>query len=241
MRRFLVIVVFLGLSAAPAVAADAPAAAAPAPVGTPAPVAAPAPAAAPEAPPAEFAPTVKLAKNLSFNTTIAFADGTTKVGKVQGVERTVDTYGDDGWTEDLKKLTLDVEFTAGGKTTEKAVAWTDFKTLTIAPGKVTDVSCNYSSETTPWMHECTLPTVSLAVLKDGSKGNVTSRQHWRFSFEDGTQQAFTAFKYTARAPDDREIEMGQEVGENTELYAKLQQQIREDLKGKFVKSVTITP
>ena len=63
----------------------------------------------------------------------------------------------------------------------------------------------------------------------------------RFSFEDGTQQEFTAFKYTARAPDDREIEMGQEVGENTDLYAKLQQQIREDLKGKFVKGVTITP
>ncbi len=229
MRRYLVTAAFLAVAAAPALAEDPPAAAAPA-----------APA-APEAPPAEALPTVKLAKNLAFTASIAFADGTTKAGKVQGVERTVDTHGDDGWTEDLKKLTLDVEFTAAGKTTEKAVAWTDLKSLTIAPGKVTDVSCNYSSETSPWMHECTLPTVSVAVLKDGSKGNVTSRQHWRFSFEDGTQQEFTAFKYTARAPDDREIEMGQEVGENTDLYAKLQQQIREDLKGKFVKAVTITP
>ncbi|MEN9785382.1 MAG: hypothetical protein RLZZ299_646 [Pseudomonadota bacterium] len=202
----------------------------------------------------EAAATGKVVKNTSFNVTLTMADGTTRAGHVQGVERAVDVYADQGFTEDARKLTLDVELPgAKGKMTERAVPWTDVKSLTIAPvlvpsknpklGKLPDISCTFDSGVEPWMYECSMATVSSITLKDGTKGNVITRHPWRFTFDDGSTVTFTAAKHTVRAPEDREIEPGrdEEAKPNEAIYAKLQQQIRDDAKTRLVKTVVVTP
>ena len=147
-----------------------------------------------------------------------------------------DLYGDEGWTSEDSKLKLTVE----SGSSEKQVSWKDVKSLTVTPGKMPDeVDCTYSSDFTPWMYECTLRTTVSAVLKDGSKGNVTNRHKWRFSYEDGSQLEFSVFKYTVRAPDDRDIQFGDDVGENFALYTKLQDQLRTEMKTKIVKTVSV--
>ena len=196
----------------------------------------------------------KVVKNTSFNVTLTMADGSTRTGHVQGVERAIDVYADQGFTEDARKLTLDVELPgAKGKTTERAVPWTDVKSLTITPvlvsgknpklGSSPDISCTFDTGVDPWMYECSMATVSAVVLKDGTKGNVTTRHPWRFTFDDGATVTFTASKHTVRAPEDREIEPGRDEAPtpNKDIYAKLQQQIRDDAKTKLVKTVVVTP
>jgi hypothetical protein len=238
MRRVVVPLLFLSLVAAKGgkkkdAAAEAPA---PAPEVVPA-APAEAPPAAEPAPPAPEAPAPpKVVRNASFSATITYADGTTKGGKLVGVERTADFYGDEGWTEEAGKLKLTVE----SGSTEKQVAWADVKSISIAPGKIPDeVDCSYSSDTDPWTYECTLRTTASVVLKDGSKGNVSNRHQWRFTWEDTSTTELQVFKYTLREPDDRQIEFGQEVGENFALYSKLQDRIRQDVKTKLVKSITV--
>ncbi|MFZ5476899.1 MAG: hypothetical protein ACOZNI_09010 [Myxococcota bacterium] len=209
---------------------DEPAPPPPPPAAEPA----PAPEAAPPAP--EEPPAPKVIKNADFGATLTFADGTTKGGKVQGVERTLDFNGDEGWTTEEGKLKLTVE--GGG--TEKQVAWKDVKSIAIAPGKMPDeVDCTYSTDFNPWMYECVLRTNTVATLKDGTKGNITGRHRWRFTWDDGSTTEFTIFKHVVREQDDREIEFGQEVQENYALYTRLQDKIRSDLKGKFLKSVSV--
>ncbi len=202
----------------------------------------------------EAAAPTKVVKNTSFNATLTMADGSTRTGHVQGVERAVDAYAVEGFTEDARKLTLDVEMPgAKGKTTERAVPWTDVKSLTIAPvlvasknpklGKQPDMSCTFDTGVEPWMYECSMMTVSAVILKDGTKGNVTTRHPWRFTFDDGSTVTFAAFKHAVRAPGDREIAPGkdEEATPNKDIYSRLQQQIRDDVKTTLVKSVAITP
>jgi hypothetical protein len=208
---------------------------APAPPPPPAPPpAAEAPPAEPEAPPAPEAP--KVVKNIDMKLAITTADGAVKSGHVTGLERTIDFQGDQGWSSDAKDLKLTVE----SGSSEKQVAWTDVKSITITPGKMPDdVDCTYSSDFNPWMYQCDLRTTSAVVLKDGSKGNITNPNHWRFTFEDGSTYEMQVYKYTVREQDEHELQFGEEASENAGLYTKLQQQIRTDLKGKIVKSVTV--
>jgi hypothetical protein len=208
----------------------------PAPAPAPAPAAEPAPA--PEAPPPapEEPPAPKVVKNADFSATLTYANGTTKSGKVQGVERTVDFVGDEGWTDEAGKIKLTIEM--GG--TEKQAEWKDVKSIAITPGKMPDdVDCTYSTEQSPWMYECVLRTTTVATLKDGTKGNISARHRWRFTWADGNTTEFTVYKHVVREPDDREIEFGQEVTENTALYTRLQDKIRQDLKGDMLKSVSV--
>lgn len=207
---------------------------APAPAPEPAPAAAPAVEEPPPAPPEPEAP--KAVRNVDMSVTVAYADGTTKAGKVTGLERTVDFYGDEGWTAEDDKIRLTVE--AAG--TEKQVAWKDVKSLSVVAGKIPDdVDCTYSSDFSPWMYECTLRTTVNAVMKDGSKGTVTNRHRWRLSYDDGSKVELSVYKYTVREPDDRELKFGDEAGENFALYTKLQDQLRTDAKAALVKSITV--
>jgi hypothetical protein len=89
------------------------------------------------------------------------------------------------------------------------------------------------------MYECTLRTTTTVTLKDGTKGNVTNRNHWRFTFDDGSTFEFQVYKYTVREQDTTELQYGDEATENFKLYAKLQDEIRTDLKSKIIKSITI--
>jgi hypothetical protein len=204
----------------------------PPPVAEPAPP----PAAEPEAPPEPVDVGPMSPKNVSFSVTLGFADGTSKSGKVTGVERSSDFNGDEGWTTEANKL----KFTVEGGGTEKMVPWTDLKGVTITPGKMPDeVDCTYSSDFNPWMYECTLRTNSAATMKDGSKGTITNRHLWRLWFEDGSNVELQVYKHTVRQQDDRELQFGDDAGENFAIYTKLQQQLREEQKTKMLKSVTI--
>lgn len=207
---------------------------APAPAPEPAPPAAveeAAPAPVEEAPPVE-----KSVNNASFSVTITYADGSTKGGRVKGVERTADFYGDEGWTDEAGKLKLTVE--AGG--TEKYVTWDQVKTIAVTPGKMPDeVDCSYSSDFTPWMYECVLRTTAAVTLKDGSKGVITNRHQWRFHLDDGSKIEFTVYKYVVREQDERTVEFGDEQVENYALYTKLQDRLRSDSKTILVKSVSV--
>jgi hypothetical protein len=219
MRRVVLLPLFaLSLTATPARAED-PAAA---------------PPAAPAAPASDAAASLK---NVSFSAALGFADNTKKAGKVVGLERTVDVYGEAGWTSEAKDLVLEVEV----GTTEKSIPWTSVKTLTITPAATSEFSCEFTSDTDPHTYSCTLPTTSAVVMKDGTKGNVVTRNRWRFTYEDGSTVEFSAHKLTARAPDDRQLGFGDADTENAELYAKLQAEVRSQLKGKLVRSVAITP
>ncbi len=203
-----------------------PAPAAPAPVE-----AAPPPPPAPEEPPAP-----KSVKNVSATVTITFADGTSKSGKVQGIERSVDFNADEGWTEDAGKI----KFTVEAGSSEKQVAWTDVKSISVIPGKIPDdVDCSYSSDFSPWMYECALRTTSNVVMKDGSKGVITNRHKWRLYFEDGSNTELFVYKYVVREQDDRNLEFGDEATENFALYTKLQDKLRGDAKTAIVKSITV--
>lgn len=228
MRRVLPLL-FLGLIAAKGSKKSEPAAPAPAP----APAAEPAPAPEPEpAAPAE----PEVVRNADFNVTITYADGTTKAGHVKGVERTVDFYGDSGWTHDESDLRLTVE----SGTSEKQVAWKDVKSIAITPGKMPDeVDCTYSSDFTPWMYDCTIRTATVATMKDGTKGNVANRHRWRFTLDDGAQVELQVFKYSVREQDERTVEFGDERTENYALYTKLQDRLRTDVKTAIIKSITV--
>lgn len=187
---------------------------------------------APPPPPPE--PTV--VRNANFNITFGMADGSSKSGHVIGVERGEDFNADQGWTTEEGKLKLTLEI----GTSEKNVAWTDVKSITIIPGKVPDdVDCTYTSDFNPWMYECTLRTTAAAVLKDGTKGNITTRNRWRFTFEDQSTFEFQVFKYTLREQDTTEVEYGAEQAENFGIYTKLQDQLRTDMKGGLIKSISV--
>jgi hypothetical protein len=190
--------------------------------------------AAPEPPPAPEAP--KVIKNADVTVSITNAGGTIKSGKVTGIERTIDFAGDEGWTSVEKDLRLTVE----SGSSEKQVAWKDVKSITVTPGKIPDeVDCSYSSDFSPWMYECILRTNTTVVMKDGSKGNITNRHQWRFTFEDGSQSTFSIFKYSVREQDSKEVEFGEEQTENFGLYTRLQDRLRTELKTQIVKSVSV--
>lgn len=205
------------------------------PVEAPPPVAAPAPAPAPE--PVEEAPPAAPArvKNADLSVTMVRADGSSKSLKVTGVERSIDFYADQGWSSEDKDLRISME----SGTTERAVAWKDVKSISITPGKIPDdLDCTYSSDFTPWMYECTIRTTANIVLKDGSKGTVNNRHMWRFTTEDGASAEFWLFKHTARQQEDA-VDGSLDAEENTGMYPKLQEQLRNELKSTIVKSITI--
>lgn len=203
----------------------------------------PEPAPAPTAPveeappePVAEAPVEKSVSNVSFNVTITYADGSTRSGHVKGLERTVDFYGDEGWTEDASKLKLTVEMGS----TEKTVAWTDIKSIAIVPGKMPDeVDCSYSSDFSPWMYECVLRTTTTATLKDGTKGLITGRHLWRMHFDDGAKVELSVYKYVVREQDEKVAEFGDEQSENFALYTRLQDRLRNESKTTLVKSITV--
>jgi len=172
-------------------------------------------------------------KNANLSVTLTRADGSTQKLAVTGIERSVDFMGDQGWSSEAKDLKITIEVGS----TEKNVAWTDIKSVSITPAAVTDADCTYSSDFSPWMYECTLKTTANLVMKDGSKGVVNNRHKWRFTTDDGAAAEFWLYKHTAREQDEPS-----ENGENEEdmgMYTKLQDQLRTEVKTTLVKSVAV--
>lgn len=187
-----------------------------------------------EPPPPPPPPEPEVVKNTSFNTTLTWVGGEPKSGHVTGLERTVDFNGYDGWTTEERKLKLQVE--VGG--TEKEIAWTDVQSITITPGKVpADVDCTSNSAVEPMMYECTLRTTSTLVMKDGSKGEVTDRHMWRFTWEDGSTTELQVYKYTVRVPDN--TAEGEDAGSAPAPFEELTAQLAAALKAGLLKTVVV--
>jgi hypothetical protein len=224
MRRLLLLVFFAGACGAKKSPKTPETTAAPPPA--PAEVV-PEPEAEPE-PPAD-------APNADLNVSIKTADGQLKKGHVKKIERSVDWFADQGWTDEAKSLVLTVE--SAGK--EKDVPWTDVASIAIKPGSFADLDCVYDSQFTPWMYDCTLKTTATVKTKDGATGIVTNRHKWKLTFDDGSSSEFWLHKHPARQQDDREIDIDSTEPENLQLYKTLSQRLRTEAATTMVVSITI--
>jgi hypothetical protein len=224
MRRLLLLVIFAGACGAKKEKKAPEPAAAPPPAAA---EVAPEPEAEPEPPPD--------APNADLNVSIKTADGQVKKGHVKKIERSVDWFADQGWTDEAKSLVITLE--SAGK--ERDVPWTDVVSISIKPGPLSDVDCVYDSQFTPWMYDCTLKTTATVKTKDGATGVVTNRHKWRLTFDDGSTSEFWLFKHPARQQDDREIDIDSTEPENLSLYKTLSQRLRTESSTTLVVSITM--
>ncbi|MEC8423709.1 MAG: hypothetical protein VX000_08020, partial [Myxococcota bacterium] len=209
---------------------ETPAAAAPAPVAAPAPTPEPAPEPEPEPePPKEVV-------NADLNVRITRADGSTVQGHVKRIERSKDFFGETEWINARNELTIQVE----GPDVYTKILWTEVDRVFVKPGAVpADVDCSYDSNFRPWMYECVLKTTGSLVMADGKKVTVDNRHKWRFTFDDDTAVEFWLKKHVAREQDASVVDLDTDNPENYDLYKKLQQQLRDDVKGSMVIKVDI--
>lgn len=169
--------------------------------------------------------------NVNFNATLTFSDGSTKSGHVIRVERSSDFYGMKEWLDSESKLIIYGE----SGSTAKEMTWTDIKTITVAP-KSGDISCVYESDWTPWLYVCTNKTTSSLVDSAGKKWGVDSKHKWKFFFEDEEVVEFWIQNFRTLQQDTVEVGLGMEAYENPELYAQLQNELRNTV---YVKSVNV--
>jgi hypothetical protein len=205
----------------------------PAPVEAAAPAPAPAPAAPePPPPPAEVV-------NASFKATVTRADGTSVSGKVKRVERSSNFLGNDAWSTEAADLKINAE----GAGTYAKLTWDKVKSITVAPPVVKSdtISCTYSSETNPWLYECNIPAPAKLATTDGQTLTVDSGHKWRFVFDDGSEVEFWMKKHFAWEQDANEVTLETENPENYDLYAKLQQRLKTEVKSSLVTKITIEP
>lgn len=179
-----------------------------------------APPAEPEAPVAPELPPPPT-PNADFSASFTYSDGSTKSGHVMRVERSSDYYGLKDWLDTSSKLTL---YGQSGSNA-KDFAWTDVKSITIAPTKDAP-SCVYESEWTPWLYVCSMKTTSTLIDSTGAKWSVDSGYKWKFIFDDESSVEFWAQNYRALQQDDKEVDLSTDVSENMELYMQLQNNLR---------------
>lgn len=182
----------------------------------PPPVEVPAEPVAAPAPPPEPPPPAPPASNADFDVAITYADGRTQAGHVVRVERGVDFYAEQGWTDDPVKLTVELE--AGGAETE--ATWATLVTIDVKYAGKGAVDCMYESDWTPWMYTCTMGTTAAVKAMDGKAYTALSRYKWRFTFTDGSQ----AELYLNKLPV-REQDTDADRDENYGLYAELQAKV----------------
>ncbi|MFK7929907.1 MAG: hypothetical protein AB8H79_17065 [Myxococcota bacterium] len=191
--------------------------------------AAPAPPPEPEPEPEPEPPK----SNADFTATFTMADGTTKSGKVTRVERGLDWYAEDGWTDDADDLVVSLE--SGNDLVEKP--WEEVDTVNIAYGNRDGIDCQYDSGFTPWMYMCVLRTTTKAKTVDGKSWALTTRNRWKFTFSDGSDVDFYVYKLPERQQDDKT--MGLDSVENYDLYGTLQAKVMETAKGSAVVKIDI--
>ena len=218
------LLVACGKKKAPEAAADA----------TPA-TTAPAPAPEPEAPPEpEPEPEPEPPKsNADFNAVITLVDGTTHSGHVKRVERGHDWYAENGYSDDSGDLKLELE--GNGTLVEKT--WDEIDRIDIAYEGRSGIDCTYDSNFTPWMYMCVLRNTPKTRTTDGKTWTVTTRNKWKFPFDDDSEVEFYVHKLPAREQDDEAA--GLDSVENYDLYGKLQGSVMELAKTSAVKSIDI--
>lgn len=174
--------------------------------------------------------------NADLNVTIRYASGKTKSGHVIRIERSVDWYGEEGWTDEAQSLVISAE----SGTTAKDIPWTDVRSIAVRPGSLTnDIDCVYDSDWTPWMYMCTLKTTGTVTTKSGARWTIDTRHKWRLTFDDGSKAEFWIDKWPVRKQDTQTAGLDDTNPENYELYSELQEQLRKEAKTTLVTNVTI--
>jgi len=193
-----------------------------------------APAPEPE-PMAEPPPPPPPAKNADFNISLTRAGGEAITGHVFRIERGIDTYGDKGWTDAEKDLKFYVE----GNGEYKKIPWSDVKRVSLKVKDSKDTSCVYSSDYSPWMYECSVKLTPTLTTKDGKTYMADTGHKWRFFLDGGQEVEFWLKRHYAREQDTEVVGLDQGNPENHELYGKLQQQLREEVKTVVITSINV--
>ena len=173
-------------------------------------------------------------KNADFTVNLTKADGSSVSGHVKRIERGENTYGD-AWTTEEKAMAFYVE----GNGEYKKIKWSDVKRVSISIPNSKDFDCLYSSEYSPWMYECSLKLKSTVTTQDGKSYVADSGHIWKFVTDDNAEHTFWLKKHYARKQDDKVVDLGVDNPENYALYGELQAQLRNELKGSLVKSISI--
>jgi hypothetical protein len=200
-----------------------------------APEPAPAAAAPPPPPPAPVVeepappPAPVEVTNADLNVTLTMADGSSKSGHVKRVERSSNFRGDEDWLTDSGELKIAGE--APGA--YKKFTWDQVQSVSIkpAPASTSNISCTYSSEYNPWVYECTIKAPSTLTAKEGGTFTVDTGYKWRFVFDDDSEVEFYMKKYIVWEQDSEEVGLDTVNPENYDLYGKLQQRLKADVKG----------
>lgn len=207
--------------AAAAVADAAPAAVAPPPPPEPEPEPEP-------EPPPEIV-------NADFNVKITKANGQVVEGHVKRVERSSDIYGEEGWLTEAKE----VKFAGESSDEYRKLAWSEVKSLSMKVASMSDVSCVYDSNFTPWMYDCTLKMPTTVVTTDGKTYQADTLKKWRLVLDDNTEVEFWMKKHRAHQQDDKRVDLDTTNPENYDLYGVLQKRLREERAGDLVVKIEI--
>jgi hypothetical protein len=195
---------------------------------------APAPEPEPEPEPEPVVETTP--NNADLQITITYANGTAKNGRVVRIERSEDYYADKGWTMADEDLRISAETSSE----YKKLTWQEVGNISVKPGTIpADVDCLYDSDFSPWMYDCTLKTTGALTDTSGKRWTVDSRHKWRMTFEDDSEVEFWLKKHSARQQDDAVVDLDTVEPENRSLYVRLQQQLRDDVKGELVVSIRV--
>lgn len=210
----LVVAVACGEKKAPPVAAAA----------EPAPAPAPAPEPEPEPEPEMPAEVI----NANLDVTLTMADGSTKSGHVKRIERSSNFRGDEDWLTDGSDLKIAGE--APGS--YKKFTWDQVASISVKPVSATtsNISCSYTSEYNPWIYECTIKAPTTLTPKDGGSYTVDTGYKWRFVFDDDSEVEFWLKKHIAWEQDADEVGLDTVNPENYDLYGKLQERIKSEVK-----------
>jgi len=193
------------------------------------------PAPEPEPEPEPGAPPPKQ-NNADFTVSITFSNGTTKSGRVIRIERSVDHYGEDGWS----MSPTDLKISADGGTEYKKLTWKEVRSIPVRAGSIpADVNCFYLSDYTPWMYECNLKTPATMTDTSGKRWTVDSPHKWRLTFDNDEEVEFWLKKHHARQQDQTEVDLDTVNPENTDLYVQLQQQLRATAKSDLVLAIKV--
>lgn len=205
-----------------------------APAPAPAPAQQPAPAPAPPSDEAAIHGERPPTPNANFGALVTFANGEQVKDTVVRVERSQDWFAEKGWTDEVNKLTVELE--AGGTSIE--VPWSQIQRVDITYKDKDAIDCQYDSSYTPTMYMCVLPTVTKVKTKDGKTWDAASRHKWKFTFSSGKVEEFWLWKLPARQQEEEVPDLGT-VTENTALYLKLQEELMKDKTGRVPTSIAI--
>lgn len=189
----------------------------------PATPATPPPAAAlPPPPPPLPEPEPEVERNADFRIAIDYADGSSTTGRVVHVERGVDFYGANGFTD--RDIKTSISLSGGGRSLD--ADWADLSQIDIDyDTSVSNISCTYDSSVSPWAYICTIPSTSTATTTDGSRLDVTTRNVWRLTMDDDREVELYLFKLPVREADSSSS--GMRNAENPAMYVQLREGVVE--------------